>query len=138
MRSFERIVRIREIWEKQSRIQLGAANRELIEAAAEAERASDAHRRSVAATPESGPSTQLELWRLAAMATHERYNGAAQIRGQAEDHAKAAQGAWRRSSQQVDMARSIEDRRKQALAYAARRSSEATLDELMALRRKRR
>lgn len=136
MSRFQRIVRVREIWEKQARSQLGEANRRLSDARTAAETAADDHRRSLDSTPERAGGDGLELWRLAAMATRERHHDAATVRDQTSDRHRAAQGAWRHAAQQMDMARSLEDRRQQALAYAARRAADASLDELMAIRRR--
>lgn len=132
-----RITRVRGIWEKQARAALGEANRELADAEQAVEEARVEHQKTVADISSAKPGIEdFGLRRTAGMATHERYTAAELVRGHAEVRSRAAHGAWRRSAQDLDVAEKLEERRKQALAYLARRSAEATLDELMALRRK--
>jgi len=137
VKDMSRIVRVRKIWEKQARAQLGQANGELSKAQAAVEEASEAHRDAIA--PVETPSTGLDdltIRRIAGMATHERYTVAEVVRRQADHRVRASNGNWRRSAQEMQVAEKLEDRRRQALAYLARRSAEATLDELMVMRRK--
>jgi flagellar biosynthesis chaperone FliJ len=135
VRDFERLARVRSIWERQARVKLGEANQDVTQATEASTDALSDHRRHLEATG-TAPASAAELLarRLGGMATHDRYAAAEVIRGQADRRMRAAQGSWRRSAQELDIARSLEERRKQALAYAARRAAEATLDELMALR----
>ncbi|MDH4116619.1 MAG: hypothetical protein OEX04_19590 [Acidimicrobiia bacterium] len=132
MRDLSRLVRVRKIWEKQARIQLGQATQELNEAERATVSALDDHRRS------QETDGDILIRRIAGMATHDKYTAAELVRRQAEHRTRAAQGSWRRSAQDLDASEKLEERRKQALAYLARRSSEATLDELMAMRRRKR
>lgn len=137
MKDMSKITRVRSIWEKQSKAALGEANRRLAEAEQAVEEARIEHQQTVTDIAGAKPGlADLGLRRTAGMATHERYTAAELVRGHAEVRSRAAHGAWRRSAQDLDVAEKLEDRRKQALAYLARRSAEATLDELMALRRK--
>ena len=132
MRDLSRLVRVRKIWEKQARIQLGQATQELNEAERATVSALDDHRRF------QETDGDILIRRIAGMATHEKYTAAELVRRQAEHRTRAAQGSWRRSAQDLDASEKLEERRKQALAYLARRSAEATLDELMAMRRRKR
>jgi hypothetical protein len=132
-----RIVRVRKIWEKQARAQLGQANGELAEAETETEAAKEEHRKAIAPAEEREATLDdLTIRRIAGMATHEKYTVAEVVRQQADHRARAAHGSWRRSAQDLEIAEKLEERRKQALAYLARRSAEAALDELMAMRRR--
>jgi hypothetical protein len=132
-----RITRVRGIWERQARAALGEANRELAQAEEAVVEALDDHRRTVASAADAEPGVEdLMMRRIAGMATHERYTAAELVRGHAEQRARAAHGSWRRTAQDLEASEKLDDRRKQAMAYLARRSAEATLDELMALRRK--
>lgn len=137
MKDMSKITRVRKIWERQARASLGQANTDLSQAEADAEAAHDEHRRTVA--PVNAPSAGLDdltIRRIAGMATHEKYTVAELVRQQADHRSRAAHGNWRRSAQDLEIAEKLEERRKQALAYLARRSAEATLDELMAIRRR--
>jgi hypothetical protein len=127
---------VRAIWEKQARSRLGEANQQLTQAEEEAAAALETHRRTVADQPENANPDQLQQRRLTGMATFGDATAAELIRHQADRRMMAAQGAWRRSAQELDIAEKLEERRRQAMAYVARRSAEATLDELMAMRRK--
>lgn len=137
MKDMSKITRVREIWEKQARAQLGQANGDLAHAEAEVEAAKEAHHNTIAPadTPTHGLD-DLTIRRIAGMATHEKYTVAEVVRQQADHRARAAHGNWRRSAQDREVAEKLDERRRQALAYLARRSAEATLDELMAIRRK--
>lgn len=137
MKDMSRIARVRKIWEKQARAQLGEANAELSAAETKAADALEEHRQTASAEPEGAGLDDLTIRRIAGMATHEKYTAAEIVRQQADHRARAAHGTWRRSAQDLDVAEKLDERRRQALAYLARRSAEATLDELMALRRKR-
>jgi hypothetical protein len=139
VKDMTKITRVRGIWEKQARAALGEANRELAEAEEAVVTALDDHRRTVADTANTAPGLDnLMMRRMAGIATHERYTSAELVRGHAEARSRAAHGSWRRSAQDLEVATKLDERRKQALAYLARRSAEASLDELMALRRERR
>jgi hypothetical protein len=138
VKDMTKITRVRGIWEKQARAALGEANRQLAEAEEAVVTALDDHRRTVADTATAPGIDNLMMKRMAGIATHERYTAAELVRGHAEARSRAAHGSWRRSAQELEVASKLEERRKQALAYLARRSAEASLDELMALRRERR
>lgn len=136
MKDMSRILRVRKIWEKQARSQLGEATTELTEAQNQAVKALEEHRTTTSAPPAGSRLDDLTVRRIAGMATHEKYTAAELVRQQADHRARAAHGAWRRSAQDLEVADKLEERRKQALAYLARRSAEATLDELMAIRKR--
>lgn len=136
MRDMSRITRVRKIWEKQARAQLGQANAQLQNAENESHQALEEHRQTVDSPAEGTGLDDLTVRRIAGMATHETYTAADRVRMQSEQRARASHGSWRRSAQELDIAEKLDERRKQALAYLARRSAEATLDELMALRRR--
>lgn len=137
MRSFERLARIRAIWERRERVRLGDARRAVAEAGARLEAAEEAHGESIHPDPTPMSSARLHLLRAQALATHESLLEASTARLHAEQRASAAQGVWRRSAQELEMAEELEARRRLSLAYEARRASERSLDELMALRTRR-
>jgi hypothetical protein len=134
MRDFEKLTRVRGIWERQARAKLGEANRDLAEADQAVTEAEERLREHNARPIPPGTAADLALMRMAGIATHDSYTTAELVRGHAERRSRAAQGAWRKSAQDLDVAEKLEERRKQAMAYMARRAAEATLDELMALR----
>jgi hypothetical protein len=136
MRDFSRLARVRAIWEKQARAELGQANGALQEADRAVEDATPAHQTAIAPANTSGGLDDVTMRRIAGMATHNSYTAAEVVRKQTETRVRAAHGSWRRSAQDLEVAEKLEERRRQALAYLARRSAEATLDELMALRRR--
>lgn len=136
MKDTNKITRVRSIWERQARAALGNANREVAEAERAALEALDNHRKTVAEAGGENSPEDLMMRRIAGMATHEKYTAAELVRGHADQRARAVQGAWRRSAQELEVAERLDERRRQALAYLARRSAESTLDELMTLRRK--
>lgn len=136
MRSFERLARVRAIWERQARTRLGSANREVgvretarSNAAAALDRLRD--------TPIEAPdAAHLELARLQGMATHDLLADATASLRRAEEAARAAQGNWRRTAQDLEIAERLEEERRRVRAYLARRAAEKSLDEIAALRRK--
>jgi hypothetical protein len=136
-RGFERLVRVRSIWERQAKTNAAAAAREA-ELRAEQEReAAEYHSNTLSETRSLVSPEQLELQRLRSVATHAQLTEAAAARSNAQARSEAATGAWRRSSQDHDMAEELDHRRKQEAAYEARRVAERSLDELVATRRKR-
>ncbi len=135
-KGFERLVRVRAIWERQAKTNAAAAARKA-ELEAERERAAARHHAETLSESRSLVSPeQLELQRLRSIATHAQLTEAAAARSNAQARADAATGAWRRSSQDHDMAEELDSRRKQEAAYEARRVAERSLDELVATRRK--
>jgi hypothetical protein len=136
-KGFERLVRVRAIWERQAKTNAAAAARNA-ERETERERlAAENHARSLSETRSLVTPEQLELQRLRSVATHAQLTEAAAARSNAQARADAATGAWRRSSQDHDMAEELDNRRKQEAAYEARRVAERSLDELVATRRRR-
>ena len=135
-RGFERIVRVRAIWERQAKTNAAAAAREAEKRAHEEQEAAELHRDSVSESKSLVTPEQLELQRLRSVATHAQLTEAAAARSNAQSRSDAATGAWRRSSQEHDMAEELDNRRKQEAAYEARRVADRSLDELVALRRK--
>lgn len=136
-RGFERLVRVRAIWERQAKTNAATAAREA-ERRIEAERdAAETHANTLSETRSLVTPEQLELQRLRSVATHAQLTEAAAARSNAQARADAATGAWRRSSQDHDMAEELDNRRKQEAAYEARRVADRGLDELVATRRRR-
>jgi flagellar biosynthesis chaperone FliJ len=136
-RGFERLVRVRAIWERQAKTNAAAAAREAEERARREREAGDLHHDTLSETKSLVTPEQLELQRLRSVATHAQLTEAAAARSNAQARADAATGVWRRSSQEHDMAEELDNRRKQEAAYEARRVAERGLDELVAMRRRR-
>lgn len=136
-RGFERLVRVRAIWERQAKTNAAAAAREAEERAERERQAAELHHDTLSETKSLVTPEQLELQRLRSVATHAQLTEAAAARSNAQARSEAATGAWRRSSQEHDMAEELDNRRKQEAAYEARRVAERSLDELVAMRRRR-
>lgn len=135
-RGFERLVRVRSIWERQAKTNAAAAARAAEEKARKEQKAAELHHDTLSEGRSLVTAEQLELQRLRSVATHSQLTEAAAARSNAQARAEAATGAWRRSSQEHDMAEELDNRRKQEAAYEARRVAERSLDELVAMRRK--
>lgn len=136
-RGFERLVRVRSIWERQAKTNAAEAARIAERRTEEEHDAARRHHDTVAETKSLVTPEQLELQRLRSMATHAQLTEAAAARSNAQARSDAATGTWRRSSQEHDMAEELDQRRKQEAAYEARRVAERSLDELVATRRRR-
>lgn len=137
-RGFDRLVRVRAIWEKQAKSRAAEAAREVENRIAQAASAAEAHSASLNETVSELTPDHLALQRNRSMATHASLTEAAAARSNAQARSSAAQGVWRRSSQDHDMAAELEQRRRQESAYEARRVSDRSLDELVATLRSRR
>jgi flagellar biosynthesis chaperone FliJ len=135
-RGFERLVRVRAIWERQAKTNAGAAAREAEQKAQREREAAEMHHETLSETKSLVTPEQLELQRLRSVATHAQLTEAAAARSNAQARSDAATGAWRRTSQEHDMAEELSNRRKQEAAYEARRVAERSLDELVTTRRK--
>ena len=135
-RGFERLVRVRAIWERQAKTNAGAAAREAEQKAQREREAAEMHHETLSETKSLVTPEQLELQRLRSVATHAQLTEAAAARSNAQARSDAATGAWRRTSQEHDMAEELSNRRKQEAAYEARRAAERSLDELVTTRRK--
>jgi hypothetical protein len=135
MRSFERLARIRAIWERQARTRLGSANREVgVRETARADAAGALDR--LRGTPIEAPDpARLELARLQGIASQDLLADATASLRRAEEAARAAQGNWRRTAQDLEIAERLEAERQRVRAYLARRAAEKGLDEIAALRR---
>lgn len=136
-RGFERLVRVRSIWERQAKTNAAEAARIAERRAEEEQAAARLHHDTVSETKSLVSPEQLELQRLRSMATHSQLTEAAAARSNAQARSEAATGTWRRSSQEHDMAEELDQRRKQEAAYEARRVAERSLDELVATRQRR-
>ena len=136
-RGFERLVRVRSIWERQAKTNAAEAARIAERRAEEEQAAARLHHDTVSETKSLVSPEQLELQRLRSMATHAQLTEAAAARSNAQARSEAATGTWRRSSQEHDMAEELDQRRKQEAAYEARRVAERSLDELVATRQRR-
>ena len=136
-RGFERLVRVRSIWERQAKTNAADAARAAERRAEEERAAALRHGESISETRSLVTPEQLELQRLRSIATHAQLTEAAAARSNAQARSEAATGTWRRSSQEHDMAEELDQRRKQEAAYEARRVAERSLDELVATRRRR-
>ena len=135
-KGFERLVRVRAIWERHAKTNAAAAAREAEERARREQEASDLHHDTLSETKSLVTPEQLELPRLRSVATHAQLTEAAAARSTAQARSDAAKGAWLRSSQVHDLADELDNRRKLEAAYEARCVAERSLDELVALRRK--
>lgn len=135
MRSFDRLARVRAIWERHARTRLGTATR-TVTAREEARAGAAGVLDRLRETPlEASDPAALELARLQGIAAHDLLADATASLRRAEEAARAAQGHWRRSAQDLEIAEHLEEQRRRVTAYLARRAAEKSLDEIAALRR---
>lgn len=139
MKSIKTLIRLRGIRERQARSDLAAAN----QASRLAEDELAARRRryqedAQKATESASDGEELHAKALAGHRSLEQVAEAASDLARTERRLRAAQGSWRRASQELDSVEELDARRRRELAYVVRRTSERAMDEMMALRAKRR
>ena len=139
MKSLKTLIRLRAIRERQARSDLASANR--ASRVAEDELATRRQRYEEAtreATVSVSRPDELQARRLAGHRSHEEVVEAASDLARTEQRLRAAQGSWRRASQELDSVEELDARRRRELAYVVRRTSERAMDDMMALRARRR
>ncbi len=138
MRSLRTLIRLRTIRERQARSDLASANRAKRvaddELAARRRRYDETARH---ATLEVDDAAELQARALAGRRSLEQVAEASADLARTERRVAAAQGSWKRASQELDSVEELDARRRQELAYYARRTSERAMDEMMALRSRR-
>ncbi len=139
MRSLRTLIRLRTIRERQARSDLASANeasRLAVDELATRRRRYEETARY--ATQEAADPRELQAKALAGHRSLEQVAEAGADLARTEQRVAAAQGSWRRASQELDSVEELDARRRQELAYYARRTSERVMDEMMALRSRRR
>lgn len=136
MRSLARLLRVREIREQSARIDVVDARRRLAAAEDSVAAAHAEHIEVLNAPQPPGDVSRLSVSRAAAVSTFEAIAGAEADRTRAEGSVESSLGRWRRTVEERDAVEELETRRRQALAYEARRSADRMLDELMVTRRR--